>query len=303
MSRRKHGHGDEHEGAHADERWLITYADMITLLMVLFIVLFAMSNIDQQKYISLASGLAGSFSQTTPNITTGGQGVGVKQVPDASMISMAPDNNSYVNPAVGPNISGSTTQVSGSAGVSKGQADASIQAEQAVLKDKSDLTQARKRIEAALKAAGITKGVIMNQDEHGLTVVVVNDLVFNADRADVLPAGQRLLKILAPALAATGHRIRVEGHTNQVHVKPKFYPSEWELSSARASAVVRFLIAQGLKSGEMSAEGLADTQPLYPVTDPRAIDQNRRVAIVVQSSVTDAQRTLSSFARQTLNNA
>jgi chemotaxis protein MotB len=136
----------------------------------------------------------------------------------------------------------------------------------------------------------------MEQDDMGLTVTVVNDLVFDADRADVLPAGQRLLRIIAPALVEIDHKVRVEGHTNQVNVAPKYYPSEWELSSARASAVVRFLIAQGMSSNKMSAEGLADTEPYLPASDPRSVDQNRRVAIVVQSSVTDAQRTLSQFA-------
>ena len=169
-------------------------------------------------------------------------------------------------------------------------------AQQAVLKDKSDLSEARKKIGLALKAAGIKKGVIMAQDERGLTVTVVNDLVFDADRAEVLPSGQRLLRIIAPALVEIGHKVRVEGHTNQVKVAPKFYPSEWELSSARASAVVRYLIGQGMAPRDMSAEGLADTEPLYAASDPRSVDQNRRVAIVVQSSVTDAQRTLSQFA-------
>jgi chemotaxis protein MotB len=300
MARRKHGHGDDHEGGHADERWLITYADMITLLMVLFIVLFAMSNIDQQKYISLAAGLAGSFSETRPNITAGGQGVGTPTVADNQQISIASEMKSYVNPAVGKELSGKTqTQTSATSSTTKPANDVAVVAKQAVLKDKNDLNDARRKIEAALKAAGIKSGVVLTQDDRGLTVTVINDLVFNADRAEVLPAGLRLLKILAPALIATGHKIRVEGHTNQVKVAPKYYPSEWELSSARASAVVRTLIGMGLNPPLMSAEGLADTQPLIPASDPRSVDLNRRVAIVVQSSVSDTQRTLSAFAPAT----
>ena len=297
MSRRKKGHDDGHEGGHADERWLITYADMITLLMVLFIVLFAMSKVDQAKYISLAAGLAGSFSETKPNITTGGQGVGVVTAADAKTFSMSPEMNSLVNPAVGKELSGKTTTRTTTTPTSMTPAnDVAVMARDAVLKDKNDLSDARRKIESALKEAGIKKGVKLDQDDRGLTITVTNDLVFNADRADVLPAGQRLLRILAPTLIATGHKVRVEGHTNQVKVAPKYYPSEWELSSARASAVVRDLISRGMASGRMSAEGLADTEPLVSPADPRSIDLNRRVAIIVQSSVSDAQRTLSAFA-------
>ena len=297
MSRRKKAHEEDHGVGHADERWLITYADMITLLMVLFIVLFAMSKVDQAKYISLASGLAGSFSETKPNITSGGAGLAQPSVPGPPSVSIATEMKSFVNPAVGKDFSGKTnTQTTSSSPAKNPANEVAVVAAQAVLKDKNDLSRARRKIGAALKAAGITKGVIMTQDEKGLTVTVINDLVFNADRAEVLPAGQRLLRIVAPALVDIGHKVRVEGHTNQVKVAPKYYPSEWELSSARASAVVRFLIAQGMASENMSAEGLADTEPLLPASDPRSVDQNRRVAIVVQSSVTDAQRTLSAFA-------
>ena len=297
MSRRKKGHEEDHGVGHADERWLITYADMITLLMVLFIVLFAMSKVDQAKYISLASGLAGSFSETKPNITSGGAGLAQPSVPGPPHVSIASDLNSFINPGVGKAVNGKTQTVTTTKPSANNPAnDVAVVAQQAVLKDKNDLSEARKKIGLALKAAGIKKGVIMAQDERGLTVTVVNDLVFDADRADVLPAGQRLLRIIAPALVEIGHKVRVEGHTNQVKVAPKYYPSEWELSSARASAVVRFLIAQGMASNKMSAEGLADTEPYLPASNPLSVDQNRRVAIVVQSSVTDAQRTLSQFA-------
>ena len=101
MSRRKKSHDEGHEGGHADERWLITYADMITLLMVLFIVLFAMSKVDQAKYISLASGLAGSFSETKPNITPGGTGVAQPFIPGQPMVQIAPPANPSLTPPGG----------------------------------------------------------------------------------------------------------------------------------------------------------------------------------------------------------
>ena len=219
MSRRKKGHEEDHGVGHADERWLITYADMITLLMVLFIVLFAMSKVDQAKYISLASGLAGSFSETRPNIIPGGGGLASPSVPGPPHFSLANEVGTLVAPPLGKESSGSkNTPTPPVSPANKPGTDVAVVARQAVLNDKNDLSEARLKIGLALKAAGIKKGVIMAQDDMGLTVTVVNDLVFDADRADVLPAGQRLLRIIAPALVEIGHKVGGRpAHAGQVH--------------------------------------------------------------------------------------
>jgi chemotaxis protein MotB len=77
----------------------------------------------------------------------------------------------------------------------------------------------------------------------------------------------------------------VDGFTNQQKVNTDPYPSGWELSSARASAVVRYLISGGIAEGRLSAVGFSDQRPLYPASDPRSISRNRRVEIVVLSSL------------------
>jgi chemotaxis protein MotB len=90
----------------------------------------------------------------------------------------------------------------------------------------------------------------------------------------------------------------IEGHTNQVAAHPKNYPSEWELSSARASSVVRYLISTvGLNPSSMSVAGYADTRPLVDPNDPRSITLNRRVDIVVLSSLTAEQQALLELAK------
>ncbi len=136
--------------------------------------------------------------------------------------------------------------------------------------------------------------VVMRREERGLSIsVIVDDLVFPADSAQLQDAGKRLLAVIGPALKASGHDILVEGNTNTVAVHPRNYPSEWELSSARASSVVRYLISPlGLRPRSLSVAGYADTRPLVPATDPRGITLDRRVAIVVLSSLTPDQRAL-----------
>ena len=121
---------------------------------------------------------------------------------------------------------------------------------------------------------------------RGLVITVVtNALVFPGNSADLEPLGQRILAAVAAPLAADPRDIEVDGYTNQQNVSTAPYPSGWELSSARASAVVRYLAAHGIAEDKLSAVGYSDQHPLYPPSDPRAITLNRRVEIVVLSNL------------------
>ncbi|OIQ77896.1 chemotaxis protein LafU [mine drainage metagenome] len=127
-----------------------------------------------------------------------------------------------------------------------------------------------------------------------MTVSVITDRVlFPADLATLAPEGMRLLEAISPALRDLPNDLLVEGHTNTVAVRPKFYPTEWELSSARAVTVVRFLIEQmGISAKRMGATGYADQHPLLPASDPRSVSVNRRVDIVLVSSLSQAEQGL-----------
>lgn len=278
--RRKKAH-EEHEEHVNHERWLVTYADMLTLLMVLFIVLFAISQVDQKKFMELATGMASGFGQPV-SITDGATSV----LPQAAAAKPVTDAAPIMSIDAMPQLQ---SEMSHGNGGPKGQAAAAAAAQ----RDASSLDQAQKILSTALQKAGLTKKVTITRDARGLTVsVVVDDLVFPADSAELQPAGRDLLKVIAPALAETKHDIVVEGHTNTVNVRPKNYPSEWELSSARASSVVRYLVSDGLRPTTLSVVGYADTRPLVPESDPRSSTINRRVAIVVLSALTAEQRAL-----------
>jgi chemotaxis protein MotB len=275
-SRRGRSGASGNEEEHVNhERWLVTYADTITLLMVLFIVLFAISQVDQRKFDQLATGMAAGFGQPMaiqPGIgsvlPTSGQDTSAK------LFDALPAFSTSAVPAISTEMSrGLRTRDARPTDATKGA---------------DDLDRAQRLLEAALRKSGLRDRVVLTRDARGLTVtVVVDDLVFAADRADLRPAGRRLLAAVAPALRGAGHDIVVEGHTNSVAVHPLNYPSEWELSSARASAVVRYLIgSQGLRSDSLSVAGYADTRPLLPATDPRSVTLNRRVAIVVLNTIT-----------------
>src|SRR5436305_4355989 len=279
---KKHAaHDEEHEN---HERWLVSYADMMTLLMVLFVVLFAMSQVDQKKFAALADGLAKGFGSPTVALT----GEGTKISEDTADASDPVDLNG--TGANGETTAGQT-QVNNSAqdkALQKAVQDADRARQQNMQSDAQkevqNFDQIKKQILDQATRDGEQSAVKFTIDERGLVVTIVtSNVVFAGDRADLLPAGQRLIDSVAPALVKLPNHIEVDGHTNQLPVPTVNYPSAWELSTARASDVVRYLIKAGVSEDRLSATGYAGTKPLYPPSDPRAATLNRRVEIIVQS--------------------
>jgi chemotaxis protein MotB len=283
--RRRKKHGGAHEEEHENhERWLVSYADMMTLLMVLFIVMFAISAVDQKKFSQLKTGLAVGFGAQSAAFSESGT-----QIQDANQ---ATPFDASANP---PNSSADQAK---DQELKKAVADAdrarqSQQAQHAE-KEVQNLDEIKKKILAALEAKGLANAVKFDIDERGLVVTIVtSSVVFAGDRAELLEAGQAILGAVGPALVALPNGIEVDGHTNQLPIGTINYPSGWELSSARASSVVRYLHDHfGVAENRLSATGFADTRPLYPASDPRATTLNRRVDVVVLSTLPASERAL-----------
>jgi chemotaxis protein MotB len=118
-------------------------------------------------------------------------------------------------------------------------------------------------------------------------------LVFGGNSAELRAGGQLILNQVIPPLLAIANSIEVDGHTNQQNVSTFPYPSGWELSSARASAVVRYVVGTfGFPQSRLRAVGFSDQKPLYKPSDPRSITRNRRVDVVVLSKLSAAERAL-----------
>src|SRR5438477_553739 len=204
--KRHGGHDEEHE---SHERWLITYADMLTLLMVLFIVLFAMSQVDKKKFAELAQGLASGFG--AKSVTFNAQSsIMDGRGSDSSVLPMMPN--------VSPQLSNSTGAQTAGATANDATAKAAV---------------------AAAERATATK-----------------------QAADVAREIDNLKKV------------------------------QEEITTARASTVVRYLIGHGMAADRMSAAGFAGTRPLIPPSDPRSVTMNRRVDIVVLSTLPPDERAL-----------
>ena len=282
---------EEHEEHVNHERWLVSYADMLTLLFVLFVVLFSMSNVDKKKFAELASGLSAGFG--AQSVAFEGSAATLDGVGNATQFIP-------VNPGANPGDGGSGTadmskeqkQAVEAAVRAQGRAKASKDAK-AAAQEAENLKKIEQKISDALAKSKLLSEVKFTIDERGLVVTVItNEVVFAGNRADLQPGGAKILDAISPPLVKLPNAIEVDGHTNQLKAKTTFYPSGWELSTARASTVVRYLIGEGFAKDRMKSVGFADTKPLLPAADPRSVQLNRRVDVVVLTELPADQAVL-----------
>jgi chemotaxis protein MotB len=271
--RRAKKHEEEEHENH--ERWMVSYADMMTLLLVLFIVLYAMSQVDKDKFAALASGLSETFG--------GPISVQPGPTPEGAVLDGL---NGAINiaSAIPPDTTVAEAEVDAAAAQAAAERAQRVAVEAAAAYD--ELAAARDRIDAALAEAGYAGAAQYEIDERGLVVHIVADAVlFDAEEAVLRPEGRQILSAVAPTLSDLPNVLRVEGHANHLPVTPGGpWPSNWELSGYRASTVLRYLGADGVPEPRMSATGYSSTRPLVPESDPTALSVNRRVDIVVLST-------------------
>src|SRR4051812_29226877 len=271
MSARRKRH-DDHEGHENHERWLITYADMITLLMVLFIVLFAIGQTDLKKFAQLKNSLSNSLDNKPGKPALEGGTGALEGAQGAKAVAVT-----------GP--AGTADQIAqAQQALSEKQAhDAAVKAEQATLQGVQD------QIRQELTAHGLGDSVNFRLEARGLIVTVVTDRVlFDLGSADLRPEGRAVLDGMAPALVRLPNHIAIEGHTDTSPIHSSLFATNWELSTARATTVLRYLIdAKGLLGTRLAASGYADQQPLVPNDTDAHRANNRRVEIVILSQVDD----------------
>jgi chemotaxis protein MotB len=280
-SKKRGGHEEEHEN---HERWLVTYADMVTLLMVLFIVMFAMSTVDQKKFNALKAGLAAGFGQSTSVLDGSssileepGTSIAAPIAPNQAVAELPPGDQKEVLDAVAK-----TKRLD----AERNQATADA--------EKSRLEAIYKAIARALHRKHLDGDVQAGIDSRGLTLSLVSrHVVFEPDVAELSPRGQLVLETIAPVLARLTEALSIDGHTNQVKVKPKYFPTDWELSAARAVQVLRFLNeSDHIANSRMTATAYGHTEPLVDPSKPGSQDVNKRVDIIVRTSIPEESSAL-----------
>jgi chemotaxis protein MotB len=260
--RRRHaGGGGEVE---SEERWLLTYADMITLLMALFMVLFSITSVNKAKLEVLSKTLQEAFSG---KVLPGGQ----------SIRSTGADPKSVSSPTAAPNIPAITTIVTSSTTASTAAARA---------KEQEDFRHLKEQIDSYARQKGVQDKVQSVIAQRGLVIRLLTDRVlFDSGAAELKPEATPVLSKVAEIVAREGkHQVMVEGHTDPVPIHGSLFPTNWELSTARASRVVRFLIGGGVARRRLSAAGYASLHPIADNATAAGRSRNRRVEIVLLRS-------------------
>lgn len=248
---------EEHEEHESHEAWVIPYADMLTLLMALFMMLFAISSVDLAKFDKLAAGLSDALGgSTAPSAVDGG--------PSLLIGRGAP-----------------------SAARSRGErAEEALEREEArsasVAAEQVELDAIATAITERAAAVGIGDAISIRYETRGLVMTIAADeVLFDPGRAELRPEGASILANVAASLDSSQKRIAVEGHTDDVPINTGAFRSNWELSTQRAVEALRHLVDLGLSPARVSAAGFGEQRPLAPNTTSEGRARNRRVEIAI----------------------
>jgi chemotaxis protein MotB len=276
---RRHG-GAQHEDG--GERWLLTYADMITLLMALFMVLFSISSVNISKYQVLQHSLKAAFSG---NILPGGKSIAQQGATNNDSHAPSATQAAALVPltAIGSGLE-SQTSSHATQSVQSAQSAASSASQTAASHESEVFSHIKHELDAYASSHGFKKSVQTTIEKRGLVIrVLTDDLLFPSGKASLDNRADSLLSEIGALLNVDEtHPIDVEGNTDDVPIHSALFPSNWELSTARASTVVRFLIANHVSPRRLTAAGNADQRPVASDATAGGRARNRRVEIVLR---------------------
>lgn len=270
MRKGRRHHGEEHEEHTNHEAWVIPYADMLTLLMGLFLVLWAIGNEDLEKMKQFSQSFASEVGISVPFLGGG------------------PEEGSGTGTGDGEAAAAPTTTALTSEQIASGQEalerEAAVQA--TAERASAQLDQAEATIRQHALSSGVGEAITFRREDRGLIVsIVTDDVLFAPGSAHLEANGTKTLDAVAVALGALRNPISIEGHTDDVPISNSRFPSNWELSTARAGAVLRYLVDRhGLTQERLVAGGYAEQRPLKENSTPEGRARNRRVDVAVLST-------------------
>ena len=255
---RKH---KEHHEEHADETWLVPYADLLTLLLALFIVLFAMGKTDQKKFEEVGRSFNVAFGGGAPAFFEFNQ-----TPPQVSPLDVPPPPVQQFNVTVlGAPVTGPTQQS---------------------LRETVQLIQLKEALDKYIREKGLGGEIDTTLSEEGLRIRIREAALFRSGESELLPEARKLASEMAKLLVGLTQQIVISGHTDNVPINTARFPTNWELSSSRSVNFMRFLFYESpaLKPAQFSAVGYGEYRPVGPNTTPEGRAQNRRVEVWVLRS-------------------
>lgn len=251
MPRRRRKFHDEPEN---HDRWLVSYADFITLLFAFFVVMYALSSVNEGKYRVLSDSLLTAFRSVTVNQPS-------EQVVVAPFV---------VPPRPQPPVSRTERTPA------EGQGDTV-----------EHIRRMGESIRRALEPLTRTGQVNISEGAHGITVEINASLLFPAGETQLSEGAREPLRQIAAVFANGEFPVTVEGHTDNSPINTARFPSNWELSAVRASSVVRLFAEAGIDPSRLSAVGYADQRPITENLTEEGRARNRRVTIRLDAMYND----------------
>ena len=268
MARKK-----KHEDHENHERWLVSYADFITLLFAFFVVMYSVSAVNEGKYRVLSDSLAAAFRSPAKSLdpVQMGNPMRAPPVPHHDQNPMAPARPGNIPPVQMPMLKSLPDQRTAAAA-----AQARVEAERAKV-----VTQIAEEMEKALAALIDQDLVNVRRNKFWMEVEIKTSLLFPSGSAQIASSATATLSKVAVILNRYPNPIHVEGFTDNKPIRTLAFPSYWELSAARAASVVRLFSSSGIKPERMVAIGYGEHQPVADNATPEGRNTNRRVVLVV----------------------
>lgn len=255
----------------AELRFMGTYGDAITLLMAFFVMLYAISQVDAQKFQLLVSGLADPFKNTAieDGLLDTGTGI-VGSAVNETVIQETPEGVAAIELVPAP--------ADASAGAS---ADVESEGDSNFLASAEELQEVRDSLFEALQAFGLDPNVSLRLDSRGLVVsLATDDVLFASGSPELSDAGREIINALTPILTEFDNEILIEGHTDTVPLDENGY-TNWNLSADRALAVLEILEAGDINQSRLSATGYGEFRPVADNSTEDGRAANRRVEMVI----------------------
>jgi len=279
MARRKKFHSEDHPN---HERWLVSYADFITLLFAFFVVMYSISSVNEGKYRVLSDTLNAVFKEQVRSNDPIQIGE-VARMPQVIMDDLPSTPPMSKLPGEGTMAAGSSKTASPEPVIATtlDQGQASDGGEKGA--DKT-MAEVEKELQQSLQGL-IREGLVgLTRIDDRIEIEIKAKLLFPSGTAHLSKDALKALKDVASVLEADGTEIQVEGHTDNIPISTAVFPSNWELSSARAASVVHYLARNGMFPGRMSAVGYAENRPKSSNSTAEGRAINRRVTLVVTKS-------------------
>lgn len=230
------------------ERWLLTYSDLITLLLAFFIIMYSVASVNQGKFRQLAQSLHSAFSGSNTPIQFSGSSGGKSFL---QQVSLTPTQAGQVR---------------------------------AMLHEQKVFSNLFAKLQAYIRDHHLQASVTAVNEPKGIQIAIRADILFGTGSDQLRPAAQGILHGLVPFLDVVQNRIQVNGYTDSAPIHTAQFPSNWFLSADRAAGVVQFLVGHGVSPARCSAQGFSKYHPVANNATVSGMRQNRRVDIVILHS-------------------